>query len=832
MSCFNFIVTVWGRSHTQVFVDVGLPSLLAPGNLPGIEALDRSRFHLFTRSDDLAAIEFAPAFRRLRELMTVDIKLMDDWFDGSAQAAPHLLMSRAHREGLHRAFEHGAYSVFIPPECVWADGSLRKLEHIAARGERMVHMTGLRLVLEEAAPPLVAHWRSADGTSMAIPPRDLLRLGLPHLHPITQDNFFREHGGQLMPANLLWTVGDEGVLARCFHLHPLLVEPNERNMTFRKTIDDDLSLVSADDGSRDYVVADSDEIFAFELSRLEHRVTATYHKGSIADVAAWAEIGINARHREFINTAIRLHLGEPTPALWQLIEKEAEDVVCQALALVDQPTANLLGRYDNNVEHRMLAARYRGISTAEWIKAENIPINALPAQVQIAAHREIADAYRAAGDLPRAVVEYDRAIRASGIAALPQVARGQRLRALGDLAGAIAQYDGIICAGQCDPALHYLRATARIELGDHAGALADVEAGLELAGGNAALHFLRDQLRLQIGDARGQALRAAGDLAGAIKHYDETTRTGRCDSALYYLCATARIELGDHAGALADIEAGLALDPGNLTFAFLRDQMHARLAPASQRLRRAMTRWGGRIAGVVFGEGPRVRPWHWRWPYVHEIVRPLARELAAGKGDVLLIENDDMPLASLLADIPRLTVWRSADLHGFVAEAWRRGDQFDKVVCLAPLGDRRWPDALEGLGKLLRPNGDLLLVISDDQADAARRIRDERLSEFRLVELRPQGSLGTALVMAFRNRVHRAAWVQRTQLNPSFLGLVLIPILLVYPLLSLTAILLNLIAGPGRIGLEAVIILRKPIAIVPSDTRAPGERQPEPVLAK
>jgi hypothetical protein len=260
--------------------------------------------------------------------------------------------------------------------------------------------------------------------------------------------------------------------------------------------------------------------------------------------------------------------------------------------------------------------------------------------------------------------------------------------------------------------------------------------------------------------------------------------------------------------------------------------MHARLAPASQRLRRAMTRWGGRIAGVVFGEGPRVRPWHWRWPYVHEIVRPLARELAAGKGDVLLIENDDMPLASLLADIPRLTVWRSADLHGFVAEAWRRGDQFDKVVCLAPLGDRRWPDALEGLGKLLRPNGDLLLVISDDQADAARRIRDERLSEFRLVELRPQGSLGTALVMAFRNRVHRAAWVQRTQLNPSFLGLVLIPILLVYPLLSLTAILLNLIAGPGRIGLEAVIILRKPIAIVPSDTRAPGERQPEPVLAK
>src|SRR5258708_180382 len=98
MRYFNFILTVWGRSHTQVFLDVGLPSLLAPGNLSGINAREQSRFHLFTRSEDLVAIEAAPAFRHLRQLISIDIELMDKWFDGSVRAAPHLLMSHAHRE--------------------------------------------------------------------------------------------------------------------------------------------------------------------------------------------------------------------------------------------------------------------------------------------------------------------------------------------------------------------------------------------------------------------------------------------------------------------------------------------------------------------------------------------------------------------------------------------------------------------------------------------------------------------------------------------------------------------------------------------------------------
>src|ERR1043166_2976705 len=353
---FPFITAVWGRQHTHAFVDVGLPSLLAAGNLPGIACRPRSRYQVFTKQSDLAFIESSAPFRRLRELIGVEIAIIEEQFE----IAPHLMMSRCHRDGLRRAHELGAGAVFIPPECLWADGSMVNLERIAARGVPIVHMTGLRLVLDTVVPKLISDWRAPDGRSLQIAPRQLVKLGLQHLHPITKDLFFREQSEKLMPANLLWMVEDEGIAARCFHLHPLLVEPNERNAQFKSTIDDDLALVSDPSGSRDYVVSDSDEIFAFELSPLTHLVHANYDKGSVIDIASWAEVGMNRRHRMLVERPGRIHATDISKDKSHPIEKEATGVVRKAMALVDKPTWYLMAQgYNKNLWHRSYAATLR-----------------------------------------------------------------------------------------------------------------------------------------------------------------------------------------------------------------------------------------------------------------------------------------------------------------------------------------------------------------------------------------------------------------------------------------------------------------------------------------
>jgi hypothetical protein len=152
-------------------------------------------------------------------------------------------------------------------------------------------------------------------------------MGFRHLHPIALQHFFDEHEGGLMPANLVWTVKNEGLLLRCFHLHPLMVKTQVPLAEFNSTIDDDLALRACPDTSRDYVVTDSDELLAFEMSGLHHVVGTVCPKGSIEGIAAWAKYGTNARHRELIRHCIRVHGVPVTEPLWRAKETESSRVV-------------------------------------------------------------------------------------------------------------------------------------------------------------------------------------------------------------------------------------------------------------------------------------------------------------------------------------------------------------------------------------------------------------------------------------------------------------------------------------------------------------------------
>ncbi len=64
---------------------------------------------------------------------------------------------------------------------------------------------------------------------------------------------------------------------------------------------------------------------------------------------------------------------------------------------------------------------------------------------------------------------------------------------------------------------------------------------------------------------QADAMRARGDLLGAIRGYDEFIEISPPNTALFYLRGTARLELGDKAGAIEDFEHGLRLDPKNDT---------------------------------------------------------------------------------------------------------------------------------------------------------------------------------------------------------------------------------------------------------------------------
>src|SRR5271170_1450818 len=65
-----FMVPFWGRRYREYFVDLCLPSLLAPNNLTLLRAEDGHRFLMATTREDWEAIEHLPIMERLRQHST------------------------------------------------------------------------------------------------------------------------------------------------------------------------------------------------------------------------------------------------------------------------------------------------------------------------------------------------------------------------------------------------------------------------------------------------------------------------------------------------------------------------------------------------------------------------------------------------------------------------------------------------------------------------------------------------------------------------------------------------------------------------------------------
>src|SRR4051812_35560739 len=67
---FCFLSQFWGRTYRDYFVDYALPSLLAPSNLPLLEAKQGHFFLISTPREDWEVIAQLPVMQRLRQFVT------------------------------------------------------------------------------------------------------------------------------------------------------------------------------------------------------------------------------------------------------------------------------------------------------------------------------------------------------------------------------------------------------------------------------------------------------------------------------------------------------------------------------------------------------------------------------------------------------------------------------------------------------------------------------------------------------------------------------------------------------------------------------------------
>ena len=349
-SVFHAVTHVWGREYLDLFLDVCIPNQLAAGNVPALPL--GSRYRILTRSTHVAELESHPRMHALRAAIPVDIVIVDELDRRGGAATGNDLMVACHQRAVADALEAGAAIIFLSADFVLSSGALAAVVRRHREGSRAVVNTGLRLnresfvrVLRESAAPLDR-----------LAPRELVRLGLPHLHAHTRSMSADARPFSAFPVAVYWPVGGDGLLGRCLHLHPLMVDPSIA-VPLRGPNDGRYLFRACPDFSQIHVVVDSDELQMFELTPAARTVVPCRGSGAsawrVAAVAAACDDHQIAFWRE---CTIRLHasdLGEG----WSAAVTASNAFVDRVLGLL--PYGGTARRWFRFLEHsRQRRERY------------------------------------------------------------------------------------------------------------------------------------------------------------------------------------------------------------------------------------------------------------------------------------------------------------------------------------------------------------------------------------------------------------------------------------------------------------------------------------------
>lgn len=299
---FHAVTHVWGRPYLDFFLNVCIPNQLGPGNVPALPP--GSRYRILTRSSHVDEIDSHPMVQALRRLIAVDIiviEALDQFADGPFGTE---LMIACHQRAIADILEDDAAIIMLSADFVLSDNTLAAVVRRHREGYRAVVNTGLRLAAETFVPAL----KASGAPLAALSSRQLVRMAMPHLHPHTRSMFADSQRFSKSPVAVYWPVGENGLLARCFHLHPLMVDPMRAVPLHIGTNDGPYLAEACPDFSRVHVVADSDELQMFEITTAERQVIGVTKSGLSSWRAAIVAERCDALQMHFWQShPIRLH---------------------------------------------------------------------------------------------------------------------------------------------------------------------------------------------------------------------------------------------------------------------------------------------------------------------------------------------------------------------------------------------------------------------------------------------------------------------------------------------------------------------------------------------
>lgn len=335
MDKFHLIIACWGKEYVDMFLNVALPCHLSPGNLPAICDNHDLLYKIYTTEEGEACIGNHPALLKLKALVKTRIITIDP-ADLSGEYGKFSPLIQLHNRAIEEADRDEAGLILLLPDFFMTDGTLSRLLVIAGKGYRAILTLTLRLVKETAIPDFISRYYSPADYTLTASPRESVKVALKHLHPIERSYYWGSNLSSF-PIHVYWPTGDEGLIAHCYYLMPILVNPRIRGLKPQLTVDVDYVDLVCPRHSENYVVRDSDELVCFEftgqaVTDANAEVLEPF-RPTPWNLAKWAVVHANPvysslLHHWYFQQTIRIHTADLSPR-WNKADRESSKIVSQ-----------------------------------------------------------------------------------------------------------------------------------------------------------------------------------------------------------------------------------------------------------------------------------------------------------------------------------------------------------------------------------------------------------------------------------------------------------------------------------------------------------------------
>jgi len=338
----NYLLAVWGEQFIRQFMDLSLRTLLSQGNIPAMAAEADSTFTFLTRRADRKIFANHPMFKRLEAFCRVEFIVIDDLiFAGNYSATLTLAYERGMRQGGESRML-STYFIYLVADYVMADGAISNLLPHMKAGVSGITAGNFQVVEEDLLEAFIARIDPITGV-LTIPPRELMRMTLPHLHPLTTANIVNQDYSHTQHTNRLFWRLDEGTLVGRFYLrHMLAIKPELSDYVIGASCD--YSFIAEMCPSGNVVdIADSDEYCVIELQPFAHEQKFIKHgpfrkKNMLASLSKW----LTSHHRSNAFKPVIFHAEDISPEALAMVEK-SRDLVEELDAQLPVKTQPLRG---------------------------------------------------------------------------------------------------------------------------------------------------------------------------------------------------------------------------------------------------------------------------------------------------------------------------------------------------------------------------------------------------------------------------------------------------------------------------------------------------------